>query len=113
MAQGFIDVEVMSRCAIICSCSNIDYEPLLRRRELLRGPLYYVLVLIAATLVFWRDSPVRRPMPCPGSEVLMQLSAMQHRGGKTLSHSLLNAWRGPCMSMLGACQIISPCSGLL
>ena len=30
----------------------------LGRRELLRGPLYYVLVLIAATLVFWRDSPV-------------------------------------------------------
>jgi len=29
------------------------------RMELLRGPLYYVLVLIAATLVFWRESPVR------------------------------------------------------
>ncbi len=27
--------------------------------ELLRGPLYYVLVLVAATLVFWRESPVR------------------------------------------------------
>jgi hypothetical protein len=30
-----------------------------RRMELLRGPLYYVLVLVAATLVFWRESPVR------------------------------------------------------
>ncbi|CAN1747625.1 Probable phytol kinase 1, chloroplastic, partial [Linum perenne] len=27
-------------------------------RELLRGPLYYVLVLIVCTLVFWRESPV-------------------------------------------------------
>jgi hypothetical protein len=27
-------------------------------RELLRGPLYYVLVLILCALVFWRESPV-------------------------------------------------------
>lgn len=27
-------------------------------RELLRGPLYYVLVLMFCALVFWRDSPV-------------------------------------------------------
>lgn len=28
------------------------------RRELLRGPLYYVIVLLLCTLVFWRESPV-------------------------------------------------------
>ncbi|KAM5550924.1 phytol kinase 1, chloroplastic [Rosa sericea] len=27
-------------------------------RELLRGPLYYVLILILSALVFWRESPV-------------------------------------------------------
>jgi hypothetical protein len=27
------------------------------RRELLRGPLYYVLMLVAITLVYWRESP--------------------------------------------------------
>jgi len=27
-------------------------------RELLRGPLYYVVVLIFSTILFWRDSPV-------------------------------------------------------
>jgi phytol kinase len=27
-------------------------------RELLRGPLYYVIVLIFSTVLFWRDSPV-------------------------------------------------------
>lgn len=32
-----------------CSCTG---------RELLRGPLYYVLMLILSALVFWRDSPV-------------------------------------------------------
>lgn len=31
------------------------------RHELLRGPMYYVLVLVAATLLFWRESPVRSP----------------------------------------------------
>ncbi|KAK9845538.1 hypothetical protein WJX84_000495 [Apatococcus fuscideae] len=28
------------------------------RQELLRGPLYYCLVLIAGTLLYWRESPV-------------------------------------------------------
>ena len=27
-------------------------------RELLRGPLYYVLILILCALIFWRESPV-------------------------------------------------------
>uniref|UniRef100_A0A453SPT4 phytol kinase n=1 Tax=Aegilops tauschii subsp. strangulata TaxID=200361 RepID=A0A453SPT4_AEGTS len=27
-------------------------------RELLRGPLYYVIVLLIIVLVFWRDSPI-------------------------------------------------------
>lgn len=27
-------------------------------RELLRGPLYYVIVLVFSTILFWRDSPV-------------------------------------------------------
>ena len=26
--------------------------------ELLRGPLYYVIVMVFITLAFWRDSPV-------------------------------------------------------
>jgi len=28
------------------------------RREILRGPLYYGIVFVLLTLVFWRDSPV-------------------------------------------------------
>ncbi len=28
------------------------------RREILRGPLYYGIVLVVCTLLFWRDSPV-------------------------------------------------------
>ncbi|CAM0902397.1 unnamed protein product [Alopecurus aequalis] len=29
-----------------------------KREELLRGPLYYVIVLLIIVLVFWRDSPI-------------------------------------------------------
>ena len=29
-----------------------------RRQELLRGPLFYVLIMTAVTVAFWRDSPV-------------------------------------------------------
>ncbi len=36
----------------------IEAEWVTRRGELLRGPLYYVLVLMAATTVYWRESPV-------------------------------------------------------
>ena len=28
------------------------------RTELLRGPLFYVIIMVAATMVFWRQSPV-------------------------------------------------------
>lgn len=28
------------------------------RQELLRGPLFYVLIMTAVTVVFWRESPV-------------------------------------------------------
>ncbi|KAG8651078.1 phytol kinase 1, chloroplastic isoform X3 [Manihot esculenta] len=41
-------------------------------RELLRGPLYYVLILIFCSLVFWRESPVgviTLAMMCAGDGV--------------------------------------------
>ena len=28
------------------------------RTELLRGPLFYVIIMTAATVIFWRESPV-------------------------------------------------------
>lgn len=36
---------------IICLIIVCDY------RELLKGPLYYVLMLLVCALVFWRESP--------------------------------------------------------
>jgi len=48
-------------------CAGSDLRKFLRakfpRRELLRGPLYYVLILVAVTLVYWRESPVGFLLP--------------------------------------------------
>jgi phytol kinase len=38
-------------------------------RELLRGPLYYVVVMVFCTVLFWRDSPlsiIALAMMCAG-----------------------------------------------
>ncbi|KAG7968441.1 hypothetical protein I3843_08G154500 [Carya illinoinensis] len=74
---------------------------------LLRGPLYYVLVLIVCVLVFWRDSPVgliSLAMMCGGDGIaniigrrfgLMKLPFNQHK-----------SWAGS-VSMFGCGFLIS------
>lgn len=49
-------------------------------RELLRGPLYYVLVLIFCAVVFWRDSPVG----------MISIAMMSGGDGKTSPQDLLH-----------------------
>ena len=42
------------------------------RREILRGPLFYGLVFVAVTLIYWKDSPVGIPalmMMCGGDGI--------------------------------------------
>ena len=38
--------------------TSILASVVLYRQELLRGPLFYVIIMTAVTVVFWRDSPV-------------------------------------------------------
>ena len=48
-------------------------------RELLRGPLYYVLVLLFSVLVFWRESPigvVSLSMMSGGDRILRKLASL-------------------------------------
>jgi len=42
------------------ACLGMHAEKLafVARQELLRGPLFYVLIMTAVTVVFWRESPV-------------------------------------------------------
>eukprot|EP00257_Ricinus_communis_P028108 XP_025015522.1 phytol kinase 1, chloroplastic isoform X2 [Ricinus communis] len=64
-------------------------------RELLRGPLYYVLVLIFCALVFWRESPVgvmALAMMCGGDGVA---DIMGRRfGSAKLPHNHQKSWAG-------------------
>lgn len=56
---------------------------LARRAELLRGPLYYVLVLLGTTLVYWRESPVGVvvfSLMCGGDGLVR--SSLLHSGGQ-------------------------------
>ncbi|CAN1747630.1 Probable phytol kinase 1, chloroplastic [Linum perenne] len=66
-ARYFATIVPLMNCLrlVIHGCSLATDEGLIKSvtregkpEELLRGPLYYVLVLIVCTLVFWRESPV-------------------------------------------------------
>ncbi|XP_057798843.1 phytol kinase 1, chloroplastic [Salvia miltiorrhiza] len=63
--------------------------------ELLRGPLYYVLVLILCAIVFWRDSPVGMislSMMCGGDGIA---DIMGRRFGSTkIPYNPLKSWAG-------------------
>ncbi|KAL8538754.1 hypothetical protein ACS0TY_000675 [Phlomoides rotata] len=64
-------------------------------RELLKGPLYYVLVLILCAVVFWRDSPVGMislAMMCGGDGIA---DIMGRRfGSAKIPYNPLKSWAG-------------------
>jgi len=45
-------------CKIACLGMHAEKLAFGARQELLRGPLFYVLIMTAVTVVFWRESPV-------------------------------------------------------
>jgi dolichol kinase len=45
-------------CKIACIGMHAEKLAFGARQELLRGPLFYVLIMTAVTVVFWRESPV-------------------------------------------------------
>lgn len=63
--------------------------------ELLRGPLYYVLVLSLCTLFFWRDSPVgivALAMMCGGDGIADIVG--RRIGGTKLPYNPCKSWAG-------------------
>ncbi|KAL2613155.1 hypothetical protein R1flu_024847 [Riccia fluitans] len=64
-------------------------------RELLRGPLYYVLVLYTSTVVFWRQSPVGMialAMMCAGDGIADIMG--RKFGTKKLPYNPDKSWAG-------------------
>ena len=66
------------------------------RRELLRGPLYYVLVLLGVTLYYWRESPagfVAVALMC-GGDGIADIVGRQFGKGNPLPHNSNKSWAG-------------------
>ncbi len=73
------------------------------RSELLRGPLYYVLVLMAATVVYWRDSPVgvvAMSLMC-GGDGLADVVGRRLGQGNPLPWNPAKSWAGSAAMLLG------------
>lgn len=72
------------------------------RGELLRGPLYYVLALIAATLLFWRDSPagLLAISVMSGGDGLADIVGRRW-GGNRLPWNAAKSWAGSGGMLLG------------
>ncbi|CAM6051259.1 unnamed protein product, partial [Sphagnum compactum] len=64
-------------------------------QELLRGPLYYVMVLVLCTVLFWRDSPVSvvsLAMMCAGDGIADIVG--RRFGSKKLPYNSEKSWAG-------------------
>lgn len=71
--------------------------------ELLRGPLYYVVVLIGATLAFWRESPaglIAVSMMC-GGDGLADIVGRRFGGQNRLPWNDTKSWAGSAAMLLG------------
>ncbi len=74
------------------------------RAELLRGPLYYVLVLLAATTLYWRDSPVgvvAFSLMC-GGDGLADIVGRRFGGRARLPWNAAKSWAGSGAMLAGA-----------
>jgi len=72
------------------------------RREILRGPLYYGIVFVLLTLVFWKESPVgivALMMIC-GGDGLAEILGRKY-GARKLPWSKTKSWAGSFGFLLG------------
>ncbi len=73
------------------------------RRELLKGPLYYVCVLILATLVTWRNHPaglIAISMMC-GGDGLADIVGRRLGHDNPLPWNPVKSWAGSLAMLLG------------
>ena len=78
------------------------------RQELLRGPLFYVLIMTAVTVVFWRDSPVGMmvlSLMC-GGDGLADIIGRRY-GTAKLPFNKAKSWAGSLAMFTGKFQFCS------
>ena len=80
-----------------------DESVWLCRRELLRGPLYYVLVLLAVTVCFWRCSPAGLiPIALmSGGDGIADIVGRRYGAGNPLPHNRNKSWAGSAAMFIG------------
>ena len=72
------------------------------RRELLRGPLYYGIVLLTATIVYWRNSPigVTAVAVMASGDGFADLVGRRY-GSAKLPHNPRKSWAGSLAMLIG------------
>lgn len=99
---------LLHRLALLACAHACTHRPrrhaahMLCRSELLRGPLYYVVVLLIATLAAWRLSPVPMvalALMC-GGDGLADIAG-RNIGGPPLPHNPRKTWAGSIAMFLG------------
>ena len=104
-AEGFIDLLLENRKGIgMEGARKIDLSMGGSRRELLRGPLYYVLSVMASTALFWRDSPVGvliLGLMC-GGDGLADIVGRRLGGTARLPWNAQKSWAGSLAMFAGA-----------
>ncbi|EFJ43766.1 hypothetical protein VOLCADRAFT_45651, partial [Volvox carteri f. nagariensis] len=73
------------------------------RGELLKGPLFYVVTLVAATVLCWRDNPaglIAVAMMC-GGDGLADIVGRRWGGGAKLPINKAKSWAGSFAMLLG------------
>ncbi|PNH07316.1 putative phytol kinase, chloroplastic, partial [Tetrabaena socialis] len=73
------------------------------RTELLKGPLFYVVTLVAATLLCWRDNPaglIAVSMMC-GGDGLADIVGRRWGGSAKLPYNTAKSWAGSAAMLAG------------
>lgn len=76
-------------------------------QELLRGPLYYTIVLMAVTAVYWRESPVGlviTALMC-GGDGLADIVGRRLGGSNPLPWNPAKSWAGTVAMLLGGFSV--------
>lgn len=77
------------------------------RGELLRGPLYYVLIMVVITTLYWRDSPVgviALALMC-GGDGLADIVGRRFGGGNKLPYNASKSLSGSLAMFAGMLQV--------
>ncbi len=89
----------------------LTFDWFINRQELLRGPLLYIGIVTAVTLLFWRESPVGLMVLCLmcGGDGLADVVGRRY-GSARLPFNHNKSWLGSLAMFTGTCRLQSQAS---